>query len=83
AYPCGMAREDCANCSGTGWRVIEQPGPDEEARVFAAGDVVRPGSAVGEPKTVWAVPCDCTVGDRHSRILERARLPKRYLHCNF
>jgi DNA replication protein DnaC len=23
------------------------------------------------------------VGDRHSRILERARLPKRYLHCNF
>jgi DNA replication protein DnaC len=30
-----------------------------------------------------AVPCDCTVGDRRSRIMERARLPRRYEHCNF
>lgn len=85
-----MAREDCPNCSGTGWRVVEQPGPNDEAQRFAAADEVpvrrdgaRGGSATGEPKTVWAVPCDCTVGDRHSRVLERARLPKRYLHCNF
>lgn len=83
AYPCGMAREDCPNCSGTGWKVVEQPGANEEARAFAAADGARAGSASGKPKTVWAVPCDCTVGDRHSRILERARLPKRYQHCNF
>lgn len=57
--------------------------PNEEARAFAAADAARAGSSAGEPKTVWAVPCDCTVGDRQSRILERARLPKRYQHCNF
>lgn len=78
-----MAQADCPNCRGTGWRVVEQPGPNDEARVFAAGDGARAGAAAGEPKTVWAVPCDCTASERHSRILERARLPKRYLHCNF
>jgi len=78
-----MAREDCPHCSGTGWRVVEQPGADNEARAFAAGDATHAGSATGQPKTVWAVPCDCTVGDRHSRVLDSARLPKRYLHCNF
>lgn len=83
AYPCGMAREDCPTCSGTGWKVVEQPGSNQEARAFATQDGARVGSAAGQPKTVWAVPCDCTVGDRHSRVLERARLPKRYQHCNF
>lgn len=83
AYPCDMARDDCPTCSGTGWKVVEQPGSNQEARAFAPADGARAGSAAGEPKTVWAVPCDCTVGDRHSRILERARLPKRYQHCNF
>lgn len=63
--------------------MVEQPSPNEEARAFATKEGARAGSAAGEPKTVWAVPCDCTVGDRHSRILERARLPKRYQHCNF
>lgn len=89
-----MARENCPNCSGTGWRVIERPGPTGEARRVAANGVPigREGAGLGsepdtisanEVKNVWAVPCDCTVGDRHSRILERARLPRRYLHCNF
>ena len=83
AYPCGMAREDCPSCSGTGWKVVEQREPNGEARAFASEEGARAGSATGEPKTVWAVPCDCTAGDRHSRLLERARLPKRYQHCNF
>ncbi|MHB8541799.1 MAG: ATP-binding protein [Candidatus Acidiferrales bacterium] len=97
-----MAREDCPNCRGTGWRVVEQPGRNGETRVLAPPDEAsihregtRGSAAAGPdstgannieangPKAVWAVPCDCTVGDRHSRILERARLPKRYLHCNF
>ena len=37
----------------------------------------------GEPKMVWAVPCDCTVGDRTDRILAKARVPERYRHCDF
>ena len=97
-----MAREDCPNCSGTGWRVVDQPGikggePSFETAEGTSGngDAPRRSSAAGAdsadannidangPKTMWAVPCDCTEGDRHSRIKERARLPKRYLHCNF
>jgi DNA replication protein DnaC len=81
-----MAKADCPQCSGTGWRVVENPRADEQALLngqaqhFATG---RAGSAAGEPKTVWAVPCECTEGDRQTRILDRARLPRRYLHCNF
>ncbi len=32
---------------------------------------------------VWAVPCDCTLGDRTERALSRARVPERYRHCDF
>lgn len=32
---------------------------------------------------VWAVPCDCTTDDRAGRALARARVPERYLHCDF
>lgn len=30
-----------------------------------------------------AVPCDCGMEQRANRILERARIPKRYEHCDF
>jgi DNA replication protein DnaC len=44
----------------------------------------RPGSAAsGEPNLVWAVPCDCTAGDKTERALQRARVPERYRHCDF
>lgn len=44
----------------------------------------RPGAAAqGEPKLVWAVPCDCTAEDRVGRALARARVPDRYRHCDF
>ena len=32
---------------------------------------------------VWAVPCDCTSGDRTERLLAKARIPERYRHCDF
>ena len=83
AYSSSMAKADCPQCSGTGWRVVENPAENEHARRFAPANAARSGSAVGEPKTVWAVPCECTEIDRNSRILERARLPRRYMHCNF
>ena len=40
------------------------------------------GSASGQPP-VFAVPCDCTADDRVAHLLERARIPQRYLHCDF
>ena len=76
-----MARADCIECQGTGWKVVERPDPQAEARRLAVAETAGP--LPGEPKTVWAVPCPCTLGDRRSRILERARLPRRYLHCDF
>jgi DNA replication protein DnaC len=32
---------------------------------------------------VWAVPCDCTLGNRIERALAKARVPERYRHCDF
>src|SRR5260221_524436 len=30
-----------------------------------------------------AAPCDCGMEDRASRVMDRARIPKRYEHCDF
>jgi DNA replication protein DnaC len=78
AYPCIMARADCPHCEGSGWKVVERS--TEGAQALAAD---RPGAGAGEPKMVWAVPCDCTTGDRTERALQRARVPERYRHCDF
>jgi DNA replication protein DnaC len=52
----------------------------EGAQALAAK---RPGAGTSEPKMVWAVPCDCTTGDRTERALQRSRVPERYRHCDF
>jgi DNA replication protein DnaC len=79
-----MARRDCPHCEGSGWKVVERVNgsarPDPSAQPVAAD---RPGSAAGEPKMSWAVPCDCTTGDKAERALQRARVPERYRHCDF
>jgi DNA replication protein DnaC len=76
-----MARPDCPTCGGTGWKVVERT--TEGAQALASPEAGRPGSAGGEPKMVWAVPCDCTRGDRTDRALARAHVPERYRHCDF
>jgi DNA replication protein DnaC len=73
-----MARTDCPVCQGSGWKVVERTA--EGAKALAAD---RSGSAAGEPKMVWAVPCDCTTADRAGHVLGRARVPERYRHCDF
>jgi DNA replication protein DnaC len=74
-----MAQADCPHCQGSGWKVVERSA--EGAQALSAD---RPGAfAQGEPKLVWAVPCDCTTGDRSERALARARVPERYRHCDF
>ena len=76
-----MARPDCPTCGGTGWKVVERT--TAGAQALASQESSRPGASVGEPKMVWAVPCDCTQGDRAGRALARARVPERYRHCDF
>jgi DNA replication protein DnaC len=73
-----MARADCPQCEGSGWKVVERT--TEGAQALAAD---KPGAGAGEPKMVWAVPCDCTAGDHTERALQRARVPERYRHCDF
>lgn len=73
-----MARADCPVCQGSGWKVVERNA--EGARAVVTD---KPGPSAGEPKMVWAVPCDCTEGDRTERALARARVPERYRHCDF
>ena len=74
-----MAQPDCPQCQGSGWKVVERT--EKGAQALSAD---RPGSvSTGEPKMVWAVPCDCTTGDRTERALQRARVPERYRHCDF
>jgi DNA replication protein DnaC len=55
----------------------------EGAQPLASAETARPAAAAGEPKMVWAVPCDCTTVDRAERALARARVPERYRHCDF
>jgi DNA replication protein DnaC len=76
-----MARADCPICQGSGWRVVERTA--EGAQALASAETSRAGSAAQESKMVWAVPCDCTRGDRTERALTRARVPERYRHCDF
>ncbi|HSY59096.1 MAG TPA: ATP-binding protein [Terriglobales bacterium] len=76
-----MARADCSNCQGSGWKVVERT--TEGAQALASAETARPGASAGEPKMVWAVPCDCTTVDRPERALARARVPERYRHCDF
>jgi DNA replication protein DnaC len=74
-----MAQPDCPHCQGSGWKVVERT--EKGAQPLATD---RPGaSSQGEPKMVWAVPCECTTGDRTERALQRARVPERYRHCDF
>jgi DNA replication protein DnaC len=78
-YSSFMARPDCPHCEGSGWKVVSRG--TSGAQALAAD---KPGtSAAGEPNLAWAVPCDCTTGDRSERALQRARVPERYRHCDF
>jgi len=69
-----MARTDCPICQGSGWKVVERTSPGAEA--------VSPEGS-GSPKILWAIPCQCTRGDRGHRLLAKARVPERYRHCDF
>src|SRR6202030_2091579 len=41
--------------------------------------VARPDGVPGRV----AMPCDCGMEERAVRVMERARIPKRYEHCDF
>lgn len=78
-----MAQADCPKCGGTGWRVVDRVDANEPAERVVERKNAAPGASTSAPHFSWAVPCDCTGGDRISRALTRARIPTRYEHCDF
>lgn len=52
-----------------------------KAFAVAAGNGSKGRASAGFPR--MAVPCECTEGEKGVRARDRARLPKRYQHCNF
>jgi len=78
-----MAQPDCPLCSGTGYKLVERVDANEQAERVVERRNARPGASVATPKLTWAVPCDCTGTDRSKQALNRARIPRRYEHCDF
>jgi len=80
AYAGFMAQPDCPLCGGTGWKTVEQVAEEEKLKRVSWE---KPVAGTKTTRRVWAVPCDCTGSDRAARTLARARIPKRYEHCDF
>jgi DNA replication protein DnaC len=78
-----MAKAECSICAGTGWRLVERVEASAPAERVVERQNARPGASVGPPKLTWAVPCDCTGDNRAARAMARARIPRRYEHCDF
>jgi DNA replication protein DnaC len=75
-----MAQPDCTLCGGTGWKTVEHLAEDEKPKRVSWD---RPIEGTNEKRRIWAVPCDCTGSDRSARTIARARIPRRYEHCDF
>jgi DNA replication protein DnaC len=75
-----MAQPDCPHCGGTGWKTVERIAEDEKP---TRASWEKPVAGTVETRRVWAVPCDCTGGDRAARTMARTRIPRRYEHCDF
>ena len=77
-----MAEPQCPLCSGTGWRLVERVNPNEKTEHVNQRQSAAPTSSAGS-KPVWAVPCECTGTNRAMRETTRARIPRRFQHCDF
>lgn len=78
-----MAESQCPLCGGTGWRLVERVDANQKAERVVQRKDATPGASARAPKLTWAVPCDCSEADRATRALARARIPRRYEHCDF
>ena len=63
--------------------MVERVDANQRAERVVQRKDATPGASVGAPKLTWAVPCDCSEADRATRSLTRARIPRRYEHCDF
>ncbi len=79
-----MALANCTQCGGTGWKMVErdarQAAGEASERAATSPEQTPP---FGPLANLLAVRCDCVQGDRVARIFARARIPRRYEHCDF
>jgi DNA replication protein DnaC len=76
-----MVQAQCPLCGGTGWQLVERGDADGQ-RTSQRKDPAN-GTPSRSPKPTYAIPCECSKADRASRNLARARIPRRYEHCDF
>src|SRR3984885_11355906 len=71
-----MARPDCPECLGTGWKMVpRRPESGQDPKSISATSNSDSG--------VWSVPCECTENAQQNKSFVRARIPERYRHCDF
>ncbi len=64
----------CPICGGTGWKEVgSDPGADS----------VPPTSGAAGHSISGVARCDCAVSGRLRRLIQQARIPARYQHCEF
>ena len=63
--------------------MVERVDANQKAERVIQRKDAAPGASAGRPKLTWAIPCDCSEADRATRSLARARIPRRYEHCDF
>jgi len=80
-YSCRMARPDCPECLGTGWKMVPRnPSSRRNHQSQPQPSTQIPGNS---NPGVWSVPCECTTNAQENKSLLRARIPERYRHCDF
>jgi DNA replication protein DnaC len=62
---------------------VDRVDANERAERVVERKDAKPGGSSAVPKLTWAVPCNCTGSDQRTRALAKARIPKRYEHCDF
>lgn len=78
-----MAESQCPLCGGTGWRLVARGDSREKTEGGTQRNKAAQATASERPKLTWAVPCDCSETARATGCLTRARIPRRYDHCDF
>jgi len=74
-----MAQPDCPHCGGTGWKTVERIAEDEKPKRVSG----RSPSRTRRKETRLGRPLRLHGSDRAARTMARARIPRRYEHCDF
>ena len=78
-----MAQSDCPLCSGTGWRLVERVDANEQAERVVERKNVTLGASTAPAEAHLGRALRLHRQRSRPRSLARARIPRRYEHCDF